>query len=258
VWVFIDGKLVLDMGGAHALAHGSINFQTLSATVKNAAQVSTTIKNPSHYYNSYGYNGDGEQREELTIEGTKTTAFPEELAKVFQNEYNTGMSQVHTLTMFYMERAGIESNMSIEFSMSPIPTGLTISKDIENVNPGLNDDVQADDEFSFIVDATNGKDKVVFDGYDLTDHGSVTTDGVVTDGNEHRRAGIIMRRLLDRPQKGMAFQRTRRFRGIVVRKPQNPPCFRNRIDPLQRPDRFPSEPAGPHNHDVTRHFSFLL
>lgn len=183
VWVFIDGKLVLDMGGAHALAHGSINFQTLSATVKNAAQVSTTIKNPSHYYISYGYNLDGEQREELTIEGAKTTAFPEELAKVFQNEYNTGMSQVHTLTMFYMERAGYESNMSIEFSMSPIPTGLTISKDIENVNPGLNDDVQADDEFSFIVDATNGKDKVVFDGYDLTDHGSVTTDGVVTDGN---------------------------------------------------------------------------
>ena len=183
VWVFIDGKLVLDMGGAHALAHGSINFQTLSATVKNAAQVSTTIKNPSHYYNSYGYKRDGEQREELTIEGTKTTAFPEELAKVFQNEYNTGMSQVHTLTMFYMERAGYESNMSIEFSMSPIPTGLTISKDIENVNPGLNDDVQADDEFSFVVDATNGNDKVVFDGYDLTDHGSVTTDGVVTDGN---------------------------------------------------------------------------
>lgn len=182
VWVFIDGKLVLDMGGAHSLAHGSINFQTLSATVENAAQASDKFYEYSHYYNQYGYNGDGEQRENLDIADI-TTPFPEELAKVFQNEYNTGMSQVHTLTMFYMERAGIESNMSIEFSMSPIPTGLTISKDIENVNPGLNDDVQADDEFSFSVEATKDGDEVTFDGYDLTDHNSVTTDGVITNGN---------------------------------------------------------------------------
>lgn len=182
VWVFIDGKLVLDMGGAHALAHGSINFQTLSATVQNAAQASDKFYEYSHYYNQYGYNGDGEQRENLDIADI-TTPFPEELAKAFQNEYNTGMSQVHTLTMFYMERAGIESNMSIEFSMSPIPTGLTISKDIENVNPGLNDDVQADDEFSFSVEATKDGDEVIFDGYDLTDHNAVTTDGVITNGN---------------------------------------------------------------------------
>ena len=177
VWVFIDGHLVLDMGGAHTMATGVIDFKQLNAVVNQAAQV-------GDFRDVVAGTNLGEDRDNtMEVKQNVTTAFPKELAKVFKNEYATGMSNVHTLTMFYMERGGINSNMSIEFSMSPIPTGLTISKDIENVNPGLNDDVQADDEFSFIVDATNGKDKVVFDGYDLTDHGSVTTDGVVTDGN---------------------------------------------------------------------------
>lgn len=177
VWVFIDGYLVLDMGGAHTMASGTIDFQDLSATVSQAAQVSSTYFNPSYYYDSYNYGGDGEQREGLTIQNNVKTAFPAELAADFQNEYTTGISQVHTLTMFYMERGTIESNMSIEFSMSPIPTGLTVSKDIENVNPGLNAAVQDDDEFSFTIEATDKDGNgASFDGYDLTDHGSITTN----------------------------------------------------------------------------------
>ena len=174
VWVFIDGYLVLDMGGAHAKASGSIDFQALSATVKQAAQVSDV-------YLAYDMTQDVALRENLTVTDDLTTAFPAELASKFQNEYDTGVSQVHTLTMFYMERCGIESNMSIEFSMSPIPTGLTVSKDIDNVNPGLNDEVQDDDEFSFIIEATDNEgNEVIFDGYNLTDHGNITIDGVIS------------------------------------------------------------------------------
>ena len=176
VWVFIDGYLVLDMGGAHTMASGTINFQDLTATVSQAAQVSNTYYNPSFYNNAYGYDGDGVQRDNLTVQNNLVTKFPEELAAKFQTEYTTGISQVHTLTMFYMERGGIESNMSIEFSMSPIPTGLTVSKDIENVNPGLNADVQDDDEFNFTIEAEYENTRIPFDGYDLTDHGSITTN----------------------------------------------------------------------------------
>ena len=176
VWVFIDGYLVLDMGGAHTMATGTINFKDLVAVVNQAAQVGDPRTGTSS-------TSGGENRDSLEVKQDVTTNFPEELAKVFRNEYATGMSQVHTLTMFYMERGGIESNMSIEFSMSPIPTGLTVSKDIEGVNPGLNDDVQSDDEFSFIVEAEKDGENVVFDGYELTDHNSNTTQGTITNDN---------------------------------------------------------------------------
>lgn len=183
VWVFIDGYLVLDMGGAHTKAQGTIDFQKLNATVKQAAQVSDKYTSPSFYYDKYGYQGDGENREGLSVSTDLATPFPTDLAAKFQTEYTTGISQVHTLTMFYMERGTIESNMSIEFSMSPIPSGLTVSKDIENVNPGLNAAVQDDDEFSFTIEATDKDDnEVTFDGYDLTDHNSITT-GMTTTNN---------------------------------------------------------------------------
>ena len=179
VWVFIDDQLVLDMGGAHTMAEGSINFQTLSSTVKYAAQVEKNYKSPSYYYSTYGHQYNQEQRESWTVE-TKSTAFPETLAAGFRNEYTTGITQVHTLTMFYMERGMYESNMSIEFSMTPVPSGLTVSKDIAGVNPGLNNAIQRADEFSFEIEATYDGSDVNFDGYTLTDHNGVSEDQTAT------------------------------------------------------------------------------
>lgn len=177
VWVFIDDQLVLDMGGAHSKSSGEINFADLNATVKKAYNITDETQSWSEgdderaefLYSTFGADGNG-----------VVTAFPENLAAQFNNEYTTGVSQVHTLTMFYMERGMFDSNMSIEFNMSPIPSGLTVSKDIANVNPGLNNAVQGADEFSFDITATNDGENVTFDGYILTDHNSVSENMTAT------------------------------------------------------------------------------
>ena len=93
VWVFIDGVLVLDIGGSHGRVEGSINFATMTSTV-SAVKSSGGNHNPVDADSSKsGYQ-------------TKFT-LPKD------------MTDEHTLTMFYMERGMWESNMSIKFNFIP-------------------------------------------------------------------------------------------------------------------------------------------
>lgn len=102
VWVFIDGQLVLDIGGDHGVVTGRIDFANKKATVSRA-------KNSSSGGIS---NGEVEK------------GFPE---KLVTNNYFT---KEHTLTMFYMERGLWESNMKITFNF-PQENKLTVEKEVD-------------------------------------------------------------------------------------------------------------------------------
>ena len=162
VWVFLDGKLILDMGGSHAKAEGSINFKNLTATVTNAAQASTVaeqmsdnvVSNVSGSYQNKGlknYLWAGNNAEERSTVHTdsatlKFDKYGSDYAKTFQDP-----SKVHTLTMFYMERGMYDSNMKIQFTINPLPSGLSVSKqvDTKNVNKGLQTAAANNDTFDF-------------------------------------------------------------------------------------------------------------
>lgn len=101
VWVFIDGQLVLDIGGDHGVVTGNIDFAKKKATV-------SSVKNAS----SYGATPNVEK------------SFPTELNT---NDYFT---KEHTLTMFYMERGLWESNMKITFNF-PQENKLTVEKEVD-------------------------------------------------------------------------------------------------------------------------------
>lgn len=90
VWVFIDDQLVLDVGGAHDVVSGRINFKDRNTWVSR-------VKNQS----GSGYTDD------------KTSDFPASL----KNDSDFYKKE-HTLTMFYMERGLWESNMKITFNFS--------------------------------------------------------------------------------------------------------------------------------------------
>ena len=165
VWVFIDGYLVLDMGGAHKEATGSIDFKNLTATVQKAVSVDSSITQSASNYSATGV-------ERMSGTGSQiTTDFPTELQ-------NFDYDEVHTLTMFYMERGGINSNMSIDFTISPIPSGLTVSKDFNNseINPGILDDIGEKETFDFSFKTSNdSSDYVGVSKYSLIDSTGAAT-----------------------------------------------------------------------------------
>lgn len=140
VWVFIDGQLVLDVGGDHDVVKGTIDFANKTATVN---RVKKNISN----------NGG----EDGVIKDVVKN-FPDILngADYFTKE--------HTLTMFYMERGLWESNMKITFNF-PQENKLIVEKEVDTT--GANDifkEALADvGTFDFEIKnlATSGKSKEV-------------------------------------------------------------------------------------------------
>lgn len=140
VWVFIDGQLVLDVGGDHDVVEGTINF------ANKKAKVNRVKKNTS---NNGGEDG---------VIKDVVKNFPDILngADYFTKE--------HTLTMFYMERGLWESNMKITFNF-PQENKLTVEKEVDTT--GANDifkESLADvGTFDFEIKnlATSGKSKEV-------------------------------------------------------------------------------------------------
>jgi hypothetical protein len=132
VWVYIDGVLVLDLGGAHGVSSGVINFSEMKVYYKSAADTTENI-----------------EARGLGIKDTVATDMnyikTYSLADIFSAngvEFSkTDSSTKHTLQMFYMERGEGESNCSINFNL-PQNTGLRINNNISvnSVNSGLKSD----------------------------------------------------------------------------------------------------------------------
>lgn len=112
VWVFIDGQLVLDVGGDHDVVEGTIDF------ANKKAKVNRVKKNTSNNGGEAGVIKDVVKK------------FPDILngADYFTKE--------HTLTMFYMERGLWESNMQITFNF-PQENKLIVEKEVDTT--GAND-----------------------------------------------------------------------------------------------------------------------
>ena len=114
VWVFIDGVLVLDLGGIHDASHGSIDFATGAIT-----------------YDTTPYH-DGQPA------GT--------ISQAFDNAGKTWDStpyKIHHLSFFYLERGDGGSNCKIRFNL-PVKPSKAI--DIEKQTLGT---IEADKQFQF-------------------------------------------------------------------------------------------------------------
>ena len=121
VWVFIDGKLALDVGGAHGKVSGLLEFGETNGGAKNSvtAYVSKvkeggTSKNDQdgNSVKTVKYNG-----ESISFSAKGTTL---ELDK----------GKKHTLTMYYMERGMWESNMAVAFNF-PDNNELQVQKEVD-------------------------------------------------------------------------------------------------------------------------------
>lgn len=100
VWVFIDGVLVLDMGGVHGKRSGAINFKTGEVTVDNVA--SSVPGRPAS----------------IDTIGPVST-----IADIFAKQgltFDNSENSKHSLSLFYVERGGHESNLSMKFNLPTV------------------------------------------------------------------------------------------------------------------------------------------
>lgn len=182
VWVYIDGALVLDMGGAHCKAEGEINFATQMATITTGTSDAKLGNQPTA-----GGRVASKDNGKRTVDFKNITVKKSDGSIISLAEYMKESGKVHELKMYYMERGMWNSNMSISYSFVPLPSGLTLSKtlDTKDVNAGLKNEVQGLDKFDFRIQTRNLKDREVnysdVDnlGYTLYDYNDNTYPGQV-------------------------------------------------------------------------------
>ena len=140
VWVFIDGKLALDVGGAHGKVSGLLEFgetETEDGKKKNSvtAYVSRVKKGGTLDKN------DDKDKDEINVNSpVKTVTYNKDNDnKEVINFYAQGTTltfdkgQKHTLTMYYMERGMWESNMAVAFNF-PDNNELQVQKEVDLKN----------------------------------------------------------------------------------------------------------------------------
>lgn len=124
VWVFIDGKLALDVGGAHGKVSGLLEFgETKDGKSNNVTAYVSKVKKGGtsksdqngNSVKSVRYNGEPIS---FSAQGTTLT-------------FDKGKK--HTLTMYYMERGMWESNMAVAFNF-PDNNELQVQKEVDLTN----------------------------------------------------------------------------------------------------------------------------
>ena len=126
VWVFIDGQLVLDVGGAHGKVSGLLEFgETKDGKNSVTAYVSKVKKG--------GTAKDNDIDEKTVNSAVKTVKYNGN--DIYFYAKNTNLEPLdkgkkHTLTMYYMERGMWESNMAVAFNF-PDNNELQVQKEVD-------------------------------------------------------------------------------------------------------------------------------
>ena len=129
VWIFIDGKLVGDLGGIHSAASISINFATGVIKV----------------------NGETQEQTLGEILKTRSDTLPND--------------SYHTLDFFYLERGNVDSNMKLKYNLVTIPESSVIKVDqLGNRIPDVTFGLYAADNLTNAIatGTTDGSGEFVF------------------------------------------------------------------------------------------------
>lgn len=124
-WLYVDGQLVLDLGGVHSAQMGTINFRTGDVYFdKNGTSVHS--ENMAHttlrqiFYDNYKSKYPTATDEEVN----------EYLSEYFDGNIFKDYS-THTMKMFYMERGANASNLHMRFNIASVTPGhVIVSKSV--------------------------------------------------------------------------------------------------------------------------------
>ncbi|MBQ9299175.1 MAG: hypothetical protein IJ214_01555, partial [Clostridia bacterium] len=120
-WLYVDGELVIDLGGIHSALPGSVNFSTGAVNVNGTK---TTLR--ALY--------------EANYRGRKPGATDEEVAEFLGRYFDEGKTifkdyTTHTMRIFYMERGAGASNLHMRFNLASVKPGtVELTKKLDGVD----------------------------------------------------------------------------------------------------------------------------
>lgn len=168
VWVFIDGQLALDVGGAHGKVSGLLEFGEADGKNSVTAYVSKVKKGGTSNDDQHGtplktvkYNG-----EDISFSAQGATL-------------KLDKGKKHTLTMYYMERGMWESNMAVAFNF-PDNNKLQVQKevDLKNVDTDFQKCFTDQKIFNFTIQNQ------------ATHYGTEVAAGSDTDDSQHKKVNL--------------------------------------------------------------------
>ena len=168
LWVFIDGQLVLDIGGNHTPSSGSIDFGYAVGTIR------ATVDSVDYKVNQ---NGGSQDENSNGSQVVKDIPFD-----------NSDPAQKHTMTVFYMERGTNDSNLKVSFSVQPVINNLQVQKEVvteDELNAGVESDVNTainNENFNFTLQkaSTGGSNYSAYANKDYTITNSSEQSGSAT------------------------------------------------------------------------------
>lgn len=137
VWVFIDGQLALDVGGAHGEVSGLLEFGETKEDGKEKNSVTAYVSRVKK--DGTSDKDDKDKDEKNCNSPVKTITYNNKDNKEDIKFYAQGTTltfdkgQKHTLTMYYMERGMWESNMAVAFNF-PDNNELQVQKEVDLTN----------------------------------------------------------------------------------------------------------------------------
>ena len=124
-WLYVDGQLVIDLGGTHSAVMGTINFRTGEVKYDRGSTIHGTMEESNLreiFENNYIAQHPGATQAEIN----------EYLSQYFYEGENIFKDySTHTMKVFYMERGANASNLHMRFNIASVTPGhVVVSKSV--------------------------------------------------------------------------------------------------------------------------------
>ena len=178
LWLFVDGMLVLDIGGIHDAASGSIDFATGVVTIVSNKTTTTTLQ----ALFTQALRDQGKSDAEITA------WMESNMVKASNGSYTTFKNYTsHEMNMYYFERGHSGSNCKLDFNLVTLDSShIQIGKETENVPEADKDKNYTFNAYVNYEGTDSDKDYTLYTGkYDVYNTATGTKDGETrtTDSN---------------------------------------------------------------------------
>ena len=131
-WLYVDGELIIDLGGIHSAIGGSVNYRTGDVYVNGVHYTLRELFEKNYRErNEYPARNQATSDENAAVDAFLAKYFDE--GKTIFKDYTT-----HTMRIFYMERGASASNLHMRFNLASVKPGtVELTKELDGIDESV-------------------------------------------------------------------------------------------------------------------------